>query len=168
MKTSFNLVLVAFVAVTGFSTPFAKSAEEKTPAVRLVEIMDFSGTAKSGAKLAFVQIMKQLESQGLPAEAMTEIEQAADEFFAKTFDDPDFPGEIAKVYVNNFTSQEIEELLAFYQTPTGKKALSTLPKVMSEGTQVGQKFAMKNQAEFQQQVQTIVEKYAKPAPDPDN
>ena len=36
------------------------------------------------------------------------------------------------VYVRNFTVQELHDIVAFYRTPTGAKALHTMPKVMSE------------------------------------
>jgi len=36
------------------------------------------------------------------------------------------------VYARNFTAQELREILAFYRTPTGTKALHTMPKIMGE------------------------------------
>ncbi len=36
------------------------------------------------------------------------------------------------VYARNFTAQELREIVAFYRTPTGAKALHTMPKVMGE------------------------------------
>jgi hypothetical protein len=36
------------------------------------------------------------------------------------------------VYARNFTAQELRDILAFYKTPTGAKALHTMPKVMGE------------------------------------
>jgi hypothetical protein len=47
-----------------------------------------------------------------------------------------FAGETIKasppVYARNFTAQELHDILAFYKTPTGAKALHTMPKVMGE------------------------------------
>jgi len=36
------------------------------------------------------------------------------------------------VYARNFTVQELREIVAFYKTPTGAKALHTMPKVVGE------------------------------------
>ena len=36
------------------------------------------------------------------------------------------------VYARNFSAQELRDILAFYKTPTGAKALHTMPKVMGE------------------------------------
>jgi len=36
------------------------------------------------------------------------------------------------IYARNFTAQELREILAFYRTPTGSKALHTMPKIMGD------------------------------------
>jgi hypothetical protein len=36
------------------------------------------------------------------------------------------------VYARNFSLQELRDILAFYKTPTGAKALHVIPKVMAE------------------------------------
>ena len=36
------------------------------------------------------------------------------------------------VYARHFTAQELRELVAFYKTPTGVKALHTMPQVMTD------------------------------------
>jgi hypothetical protein len=38
--------------------------------------------------------------------------------------------EVARLYAANFSEQELKDILAFYQTPTGKKLLVTQPKVI--------------------------------------
>jgi hypothetical protein len=47
-----------------------------------------------------------------------------------------FAGETMKaspaVYARNFTAPELRDIVAFYKTPTGAKALHTMPKVMGE------------------------------------
>ena len=36
------------------------------------------------------------------------------------------------IYARHFTVQEIQDLIGFYQTPTGRKALQELPQVTAE------------------------------------
>ena len=47
-----------------------------------------------------------------------------------------FTGEVMKdapsVYARNFTAPELRDMIAFYRTPTGKKALDVMPKVMAD------------------------------------
>ena len=47
-----------------------------------------------------------------------------------------FTGEVMKdapaVYARNFTAKELRDMVAFYRTPTGAKALRVMPKVMTD------------------------------------
>jgi len=43
--------------------------------------------------------------------------------------------QIAKIYATHFTEQELKNLLAFYQSPLGKKAIEEEPKVFVESRQ---------------------------------
>jgi uncharacterized protein len=38
------------------------------------------------------------------------------------------------IYARHFNAQELRDLLAFYKSPTGKKALQTMPTVMADVT----------------------------------
>lgn len=40
----------------------------------------------------------------------------------------------APIYARHFTEQELRDILAFYRTPTGVKALQQLPHVLAEST----------------------------------
>ncbi|MEP2776012.1 MAG: DUF2059 domain-containing protein [Luteolibacter sp.] len=165
MKLSIKPLLLAASLMTAAGVISATAQEEKSPAIRLLEVIDFATTARAAADASFAPVIEQMRGQGLPDEAIVEIKAAANKFFTKTFEDPEINGELAKVYENNFSNEEMEELLAFYQTPVGKKSLETMPQVMQQSGAVGQKFAEKNQAEFQAEMQAIMMKY-QPAPAP--
>ncbi len=45
--------------------------------------------------------------------------------------------DLARIYARNFTAKELQDIEAFYKTPTGKKALSITPKIMAQGRQLG-------------------------------
>jgi hypothetical protein len=47
---------------------------------------------------------------------------------------------IAQVYARNFTVSELHELQAFYQTPTGQKAVQTMPAIAQQSMLVGQQW----------------------------
>lgn len=159
MKAKAYLPFAAIVAIAGLSLAPAKAAEE-SPAVELVKMMNLGENGKAAAIASFEPAIKQMQAQGLSDEAIVEIRAAADRFFDKTLTDPQMSVEMAKVYERNFTEAEIKELLAFYKTPLGRKTLETLPKVMAESSQVGQRLAMKNQASFQKEIEAIVAKHA--------
>jgi uncharacterized protein len=44
---------------------------------------------------------------------------------------------ITGVYRKNFSQKEIDDMLAFYQSPSGQSLISKMPEVMREGMQLG-------------------------------
>jgi len=60
------------------------------------------------------------------AELRGEFERAVSAFAAETVKAS------PPIYARNFTAQELREILAFYRTPTGSKALHTMPKIIGE------------------------------------
>ncbi len=45
---------------------------------------------------------------------------------------------IIPIYDKYYTEEDIKKMIEFYQSPVGKKVISTLPQVMQESMQVGQ------------------------------
>jgi hypothetical protein len=66
------------------------------------------------------------------------------------------PGElidqVIPVYDKHFTHQEILELLAFYQTPIGKKTILVLPKVTNESMLAGQRWGQSLGPEIERRI----------------
>ena len=54
-----------------------------------------------------------------------------------------------KMYADAFTAQELRDINAFYQTPTGKKTIKVIPELMSKGAQIGMERVQENAAELQ-------------------
>jgi uncharacterized protein len=51
--------------------------------------------------------------------------------------------EVAKLYATNFTDEELKAILAFYQSPPGKKLLQRQPQVIDNSMQFAQTWANK-------------------------
>ena len=51
--------------------------------------------------------------------------------------------EVAKLYATNFSEQELKDILAFYQSPAGKKMLNVQPKVIDSSMGFAQNWANK-------------------------
>jgi uncharacterized protein len=51
--------------------------------------------------------------------------------------------EVAKLYATNFTEPELKTILAFYQSPAGKKLLTQQPKVVDASMNFAQNWANK-------------------------
>lgn len=159
MKITTAISILAITLAIGFSNNL-HAQEEQSPAVKLIKLMNFTKTAKAGANASFAPFLEQLKAKGLPEEAIKEVSAAAERFFTKTFENPEIEAEIAKVYEGIYSKEEMAELLKFYATPVGKKTIESMPVIMQESAQIGQKYAMLNQAEFQAEMQEIMAKHA--------
>jgi hypothetical protein len=59
--------------------------------------------------------------------------------------------EASALYARYFTPQEMDQLAAFYRTPTGQKALNVMPQLTVEAMKIGQRIvAPRMQAALQQ------------------
>lgn len=72
---------------------------------------------------------------------------------------PEIESGIADVYAEKFTLGELQDLSAFYATPTGQKALKMLPEVMAEAQAIGLKYMKaaqeKSKARVQQRLKAL-------------
>jgi uncharacterized protein len=59
---------------------------------------------------------------------------------------------IAVIYANAFTKPELEDLIHFYQTPTGRKAAQVMPELARQAMRVGSSLAREHTPELQQMV----------------
>jgi hypothetical protein len=77
-----------------------------------------------------------------------------------------FTGEVMKnapdVYARHFTAQELRDMVAFYKSPTGVKALHEMPKVMADvSTQMGPRLQAL-QSELNAQMVAIMHEHGYP------
>ena len=65
-----------------------------------------------------------------------------------------FGPRIAAIYAQAFTEAELHDLLAFYRTPTGQKALSILPDLAKQGAQLGVDLAREHGPDLERRLRT--------------
>lgn len=59
----------------------------------------------------------------------------------------------APVYQKYLTLDDLKKIVAFYESPVGKKLGASAPAMMAEGMQIGQKLGMEIATELQQELQ---------------
>lgn len=75
----------------------------------------------------------------MPERMFAAIRQDLTTMFAERMDAPGgMIDRVVPVYHKHFSHEEIRELLAFYQTAIGRKAIDVLPSVVGESTAIGQ------------------------------
>lgn len=70
--------------------------------------------------------------------------------------------EVAREYATHFTEQELKDILAFYQTPAGKKLLQEQPTVVNESMKFAQDWANKLSIEVTNKMREELKKRGHP------
>ena len=91
--------------------------------------------------------MLQVQVQQNPAIAPFQTEMKA--FFGKYMSWAVLKDDMTKIYMAEFTEPEMKELIAFYQTPVGKKTVQRMPALMAKGAEMGQRRVQEHLPELQ-------------------
>ena len=122
-------LLFALITLSSIALAQAEPSEEMEKDVRKMLVV--TGVGEMG-----VQVVNQLLSSFKQS-----VPQVPEEFwtrFASKVDGDGLIELVIPIYAKHFTHDEIKELLAFYETPIGKKLISTQPAMLQESMAVGQ------------------------------
>lgn len=157
MKSRF--VLLFLLLVVGQVAVADELTSEKTQDInRLMNIT--GGIAEQFAAASSQQIFQALKTSRseIPDRALAVIEKELIVLFKERMAAPGLMEKIISIYDKYYTHEEIRELLAFYQSPVGKKALVTMPIVVNESLLAGQISSRTIGPEMKKRVLTALEK----------
>jgi hypothetical protein len=123
-------VFIAAVALTLVSPPaFASDAPNVALAKQMLQVTHamtvFTPLIPGVVEQARLFYLQQNPSLGKDlSEVATKIRNDLQPRFAELIDD------LAKIYAETFSEQEMKEIIAFYQTPAGKKMLDQQPRLV--------------------------------------
>jgi len=122
---------VLFITATQAQTNDAYSKELK-------KMFELSGSEET-YKAVITQMMGMIKMQysQVPAAVMNELEK---EFLNTSMSD--LAVELTPVYKKHLSLEDLKGLIAFYETPLGKKYAKKTPAIMQESMAVGQKWGM--------------------------
>ena len=79
-------------------------------------------------------------------------------FFAKYMSWASMKDDLIGIYTGEFSEEELKQLIAFYQTPVGKKAVQRMPVLAAKGAELGQKRVQDHLPELQAAITQAGEK----------
>ncbi len=153
-----KLILVSLLSLLPLA---AEETKKTTPAERLLEITRFEQTMMETGDASFQTVKDSLAVHNLNAEEMSEVKDAFMAYMGKLAADPELRKRTIELYNENFTEEEINELIEFYETPLGQKTLTALPAIMGETLQLSMKLAQKHVGIFQEALTKILARKAK-------
>ena len=120
--------------------------------------------AKAAEDLLIVTETKESLNQGIATmlkmqldnnPALKSYEQVFKDFFNKYMSYEALKPDMIKMYADEFTEAELRELIAFYNTPSGKKLAKKQGILMSKGAQIGQDKVKGHMAELETMIKAV-------------
>ena len=84
------------------------------------------------------------------------------EFFKKYMSYDNLKNDIIQIYVEEFSENELKDIIRFYKTPTGRKTIEKLPVLMSKGAQVGMANVKSHMPELKARLEEEIKKQNPP------
>lgn len=133
------LIAGGYVAGTARADTDAKRA-------KVDMLLVVSGTAETTTQMVrtllpqFLGMLRQAFPGAPPAVMQAFDEEIKRELQAAT---PELIDEMAALYARNFTREEVEAMIAFWQTPAGRKMAQLLPRITQESLVLGQSWGQR-------------------------
>ena len=153
-----TIILVAFLYI---DLSLAKEGENNSPSIELIKLLNIEDTMVNTSRLSFAPFLETIRTKGMVEAGVQEVKDVSDVYFRKVASDPDFKKELAHIYEEKFTTNELKDLVEFYKSPIGQKSLQLLPELTNAGSKLGEKYTNKYVSGFKEQLTPIMKKYAK-------
>jgi len=135
------LAVVAIIAMAALlaSAPAPAAAADDAKRAKVAELIELTGGAKLTTQMG--QLMAQFIGETIKRsgkELTPEMVESINHVVNKKLsaDAAEMLAEMQPIYAKHYTSSELDELIAFYKTPIGKKSIDVTPTIMQESAQI--------------------------------
>lgn len=141
------ILALAAGLLLGLGTPGAASAQSEQMREDIRTFLTISGGISAGDVMidGMIQSLRPMAPQ-VPDSFWQE--------FRAEVDLNEFTELLVPIYAERFTHQEIRDMIAFYQTPTGRKLASISPELTQAGMLAGQQWGAQLAQRVMQRLQT--------------
>ncbi|MCP9199848.1 DUF2059 domain-containing protein [Gramella sp. GC03-9] len=124
-----------FIAVISFGAQAQETSTKEAKAIKLIEMT--SGQQFDIMTEPLVNMVPEANQEAFKKE----LKASTGELYKK----------LATVYTDNFSEEELDQILAFYDTPVGEKMVETTPELTKKAMEIGQAWG--------QELQPLIMKY---------
>jgi len=149
-KMVFGLTVLAMVLVNAAAS-LADEASHRQATEDLLVLMDMEGTLNEVIDQSLVMELQQNPQLMIYEDVMRR-------FFAKYMSWQSLKDDFVKIYMDEFTEGEIRDLMEFYRTPTGQKAVEKQPVLFRKGAELGQNRVQENIPELVKMLEAETER----------
>jgi uncharacterized protein len=126
-----GIVFVLMTAVTAWAVAQNAAKDDRAATQELMRSVVPKAAYEAILEQTYTQMsatMQQMGGKPIPVSKQKALREAV----AECLPYDDLVSWSTEVYLKHFTRKEIDDLAAFYRTPTGKKVAATLPKLSGE------------------------------------
>lgn len=131
-----NLSLLPALHAQDTNSSHYKAAEQ------MLSLMDMENVLRRS-------IDEMLKAQIAQNPSIAPFENVMREFLMKHMSWDSLKADTVKIYMNEFTEAELNEMNKFYQTPIGKKMVEKMPTLMGKGSELGAQRVQQHMPELQ-------------------
>lgn len=138
-------LLIAFLVVTSSASAQDISDSHRNAAEALLQSLDMESLLNQSIQVSLdIQLEQQPE--------IAPYRDIMEAFFEKHMSWSSLKPALIQIYAESFTEDELDDITAFYRTPTGQKAARLTPVLMEQGMLLGQRAVQENLPELEQAV----------------
>lgn len=143
MKT----LTLCFICLLTFS--YGAFASEKSLNATIEKLLEVTQVEEK-----LTQIIDQmLDAQVQQMPSLAPYRGVMQKFFNKYLNFETMKPQLVAMYKEVFTEEELKDIIAFYTTKTGQKAMRVLPELASKGAMMGVQLVQANAGELQQMIE---------------
>ncbi|MGM8362547.1 DUF2059 domain-containing protein [Flavobacterium sp. ARAG 55.4] len=121
-----SLLILSFCILS-----LSANAQSTSKTEKINQLMELMGSGKMAIQM-MNQMMESFKS------SYSKVNDTFWEDFKKEIKAEDITNMIIPIYDKYYTENDIDQLIAFYNSPIGKKMIATMPQVMQESMVAGQ------------------------------
>jgi uncharacterized protein len=137
------LILLGLLATPSLR---ADEAAARALAERIVDLVRDEELIQKNDAATLERVRTDLISRGVPAKGAAEVCEVMGDWFKRNFNFQEIRSEVAAIYAEEFTEDELRQMLAFYETPVGRKALRKMAMLGMKITVMAQRHTAERHA----------------------
>jgi hypothetical protein len=159
---AFLVVLIAGIAIPASAADASGSAKRRD----IQRLMEVTGSAELAAQ--FTDVFSEQMFHGfkavapdIPVRALEVMKAELTQLFSERMAGPEgLLEQMVPIYDRHFSHRDIQELLAFYRTPIGRKSIAVMPIIVQESMLAGQRWAQALGPEMQRRLMEALQREA--------
>jgi hypothetical protein len=154
MKSKLPLITISFILLF-LSWTNAKAQSDTTSITPSHLAKAESFLIATGVDTKFPAIVESIVStfvKQVPEDQRDTYASVMRKFMNKYYTWDNLKGDLSKIYAAEFTEDELTQMIAFYNSPVGKKYSEKSVTLLQKGMQIGQNVVMSHQSELQDMI----------------